>query len=311
MDYTTLKDTLLQDSISFEENYPLYRLTSFKVGGKADFIIFPSNEKEVFKIFKIIREQKIPFFILGGGTNLLISDDGFRGVVIHAKFPEKYKILEENKNFVILKIFSCCANQYISNHCMQKGFKGLEFLATIPGSVGGAIVQNAGCYGSEISDFLLSCDVAMPDGTVEIFEKTKLKFKYRESFFKTNRLFIISASFKLFRDDPETIKSKIEMYKWKRFQSQPENKKSAGSVFKNILADGEIIPAWKLIDQSGFRGFRINDAMISSKHCNFIVNAGHAAAQDIYKLMQKVQQDVLEKTGHQLAPEIELVGKFK
>jgi len=311
MDYTTLKNTLAQNSISFEENYPLYRLTSFKVGGKADFIIFPSNEKEIFKIFKIILEQKIPFFILGGGTNLLISDDGFKGVVIHAKFPEKYKILEENKDFVILKVFSCSANQYISNQCMQKGLKGLEFLATIPGAIGGAIVQNAGCYGSEISDFLLSCDVAMPDGTVEIFEKSKLSFQYRDSFFKTNKFFIISACFKLFRDDPETIKSKIELYKLKRNQSQPENKKSAGSVFKNILTDGEIIPAWKLIDQSGLRGFSINDAIISSKHCNFIVNAGRATAQDIFKLMQKVQQEVLEKTGHHLTPEIELVGKFK
>lgn len=276
-------------------NESLKRHTSFGVGGNAKVYIEPDSIGELFEILEICKVKKLRYKILGNGTNVYFSDKGFRGVVICLKRLNKIKVCE---NCVIaesgVSLFQL--NKVACKNCL----KGLEFTYGIPGSVGGAIIQNAGAFGGEIGDKICSV-VVLRNG--KIVNEKNFWFSYRNSCFKNSGDVILKVAFKLSYGDEKEIKSLQKKYLQKRLQTQPYDKKSAGSVFKR---NGEIIPA-KMIDTLGLKGVKIGDVEISPLHANFIVNHGEGTARDINKLVKFIKRKVKKSFGEKLEQEIEFI----
>lgn len=285
----------------FSENFPLSEYTSFKCGGKAKYIVFPVNIDEVLKIFEILKDYKEKFLILGKGTNVLISDNGFDGVVISTLRMRKYEI--ENG------IIKCECGLKISDIlkiCIENSLTGIEFLAGIPGSVGGAVKNNAGLKREWISEKI---------NVVEYVDISKLKvmkkrreeifFDYRKSEFNNN-FFIWRVEFFLQKGKKDIIKKMIKEYLEERKKRQPFGY-SAGSIFKNPYP----YFAGELIEKCGLKGFSIGDCYISEKHANFIINRGKGKAEDVYRLIKIIKEKVKEKFGIELETEIEIIGEFE
>lgn len=279
------------------ENEPLALHTTYKVGGKARYFVYPKNEIALMRLLKETKENQIETKIIGKGSNLLVSDDDYDGMVICLDRYFNEVIFEKNK----VSVYAGQSIIYLAHEAMKRGLSGLEFASGIPGTVGGACFMNAGAYKSEMKDVVEAVWV-LKEGNCVWMSVEECEFSYRNSIFKRNPDWVILAvRFHLTPKDPLEIKELMDSRRQRRMASQPLDKPSAGSVFKNP----EDMPAWKYIEESGLRGKCINGAKVSEKHANFIVNEREAKAQDIYDLIELIQKSVYEKFNVFLKAEVE------
>ncbi|MCS6984084.1 MAG: UDP-N-acetylmuramate dehydrogenase [Leptospiraceae bacterium] len=303
---TEKKLRLLLESlkIPYEEETSLATYTSFRVGGRARFLAKPENEASLRELFAELGGD-VPLFYLGGGSNVLISDEGFWGLVVQLHLPEKIEILEQNNDYLKVYLPASARTAWSGKKISELGYTHAEFMTTIPGTVGGALAQNAGCYGKEIKDVVETIRL-LDQGEIKELSKEEASFSYRHSIFKEKNVLALGATFVFPKGDLREINKRIESYRSHRLKSQPKNRRSAGSVFKNPPGK----KAWQLLDEAGLRGFTQGGAEISREHCNFIINHGQATAFDIYYLMCYAEERVWRHHGIRLEREIVLVGHF-
>jgi UDP-N-acetylmuramate dehydrogenase len=294
-------DLLLEFNENIKFDYNLKKKNWFNIGGKTKIYYKAKNLKDLIKFLKIIKnEQK--FFILGGGSNTLISDKTFDGVVIKLSNDfTNISLLSED----IIIAGSAVSDKLLSEFAMENSLGGFEFLSCIPGTVGGGIKMNAGCFDREFKDILISVQVINKSGQVITIPAKEINFKYRDSGL-SNDLIFLSASFKGFKKDSNLIRSEIIKLKDKKEKAQPTKIKTSGSTFKNPL-DQSDKKVWQLIKESVPLEKSFGDACISEKHCNFFVNKGNAKFDDMKKLIEFVSESVLKKTGVKLQTEIKIL----
>lgn len=281
-------------------NTPMKNHTTFKIGGPCEALIMPHSVEELIKALQLLKDRNIPHMVMGNGSNLLFSDSGYRGVIV--KLDSNFaKILVQGN---IVEASSGALLSSVSRQAMDKNLTGLEFASGIPGSIGGAIYMNAGAYGSEIKDVLESAMVLDENLEIRELSNADLKFKYRSSLIQQKDFIVLSAKFNLKEGDPDKIKELFEDLTYRRVSKQPLEYPSAGSTFKRPK-EGY---ASKLIDEVGLRGFRYHNAMISDKHCGFIINCGGATCNDILYLIDVVQKKVYQERNILLEPEVRIIG---
>ena len=294
-----LADLVGEDNISTDED--MSKHTTFKTGGPADVFVRPRTEEDASNLVWYLNETGRDFFILGKGSNLLVSDLGYRGVVIDLSGLDGIEVREN-----VITAQAGASLSKVSHIAAGEGLCGMEGLSGIPGSVGGAAVMNAGAYSDEMSMVVRSVKVASGKGESVILAKKELKYGYRTSIFRTCNYLILSAEFELEKGNPDSINEKIRQYAESRRQKQPLDKPSAGSTFKR--PEGHF--AGKLIEDCGLRGYRHGGAMVSEKHCGFVINDGTARAADIYWLIGEIRKRVLLEQGVELTPEVKIWGNF-
>lgn len=296
-----LYDLLGADNIKKEE--PMKEHTTFRIGGPADYFVVPNTKELLVKTLDLCRDWKVPVYVTGNGSNLLVGDKGFRGVILHIG-RQMNRIWFEEENQVRAQAGVMLSR--FSREVALKGLSGLEFASGIPGTLGGAIAMNAGAYGGEIKDVLKEATIINEDHKVMVLSKEELKLGYRKSLIQEKGYVVLEAVFLLPEGSPDDILSKMAQLNKKRQEKQPLNFPSAGSTFKR--PEGYF--AGKLIEDTGLRGFRVGNASISMKHCGFVVNMGDATAKDVVLLMEEVDKRVFEKFGVHLEPEIRRIGEF-
>ena len=281
-------------------NESLSKFSWFNLGGPAQILFRPKNLKELSFFLKEMKEVEA-IKVLGAGSNTLIRDGGFDGVII--KFGKSFSHLSILNSDTLIAGASCL-DKNVSNFALENSISGFEFLSCIPGTIGGAIRMNSGCYGENISKILVSVQAMDFKGEIKIIKRSDINFYYRGSNLDEKLLFI-SATFKGLKGDNTKIKKKMEELIQRKKQTQPSKIKTCGSTFKNPEND----KAWKLIKNSGCAGLVVGKAEISKKHCNFFVNKGGAKSEDLENLIAKVKDKVLEKTGTELELELQIIGK--
>ena len=287
------------DAAKIQKDEPMKKHTTFRIGGPADYFIMPSNEKELAETIRVCREFSIPIYIVGNGSNLLVGDKGFRGAIIQLYKSMGTFQVEGNQ----ITAQAGCSLAQIANAALDAALTGFEFAAGIPGTLGGAVVMNAGAYGGEMKDVLTSVEYLAADGNIVEVPAAELDLSYRHSIFEENGGCNLSATFRLKKGDAASIKARMDELMQKRIDKQPLDKPSAGSTFKRPA--GAFAAA--LIDQCGLRGYRHGGAAVSEKHCGFVVNLGGATCADVLALCDEVRSIVKEKTGYDLEKEIRVV----
>lgn len=281
-------------------NEPMRLHTTFKIGGNAELFIETETNNQLARILKCCNDNHIPFMILGKGSNLLVNDEGIKGVVISLLGDfKKIDLLDNNTIY-------CGSGASLAKLCTKALFcnlSGLEFAWGIPGSAGGAAFMNAGAYGGEMKDVIVSVTHMTPQGKVETLKKDELDLSYRHSVYKENGFIIIGVTVQLKNDDPAKIRAKMDDFMDRRKSKQPLDYPSAGSVFKR--PKGAF--AGTLIEQCNLKGVSVGDAQISEKHAGFIINRGNATCKDVCNLIEKVQKTVKKETGYTLEREIILL----
>ena len=293
-------DLLGEEKVKVDE--PMKRHTTFRIGGPADYFLLPSSEEELSGILKICKNEELPYFILGNGSNLLVGDKGYRGVVIQI-FKEMNEITCEGN--VICAQAGALLSQ-VAAKALEQSLTGFEFAAGIPGTLGGACVMNAGAYGGEMKDVLKEVTVLTDEGEFLTIPKEELELGYRTSVIAKKGYIVIEAVLELKSGNADEIRAYMDELKEKRITKQPLEYPSAGSTFKR--PEGYF--AGKLIQDADLRGFRVGGAQVSEKHCGFVINKDHATAADIVELMQQVSDRVEEKFGVKLEPEVKRLGEF-
>ena len=290
----------VSDRVLLEE--PMKRHTTFRIGGPAEVFVMPGNLEEVQRILEICRTEDLPYFILGNGSNLLVSDRGYRGVVIQL-----------DRNFGEVKVegteIHASAGALLSTIAVaarRASLTGFEFAGGIPGTLGGAVVMNAGAYGGEMKDVLRKVMVMDQSGKVFEIPAEELQMGYRTSIIKTAGYIVLGAVLSLKEGNLEEIKMLTRKLSEQRTSKQPLEYPSAGSTFKR--PEGYF--AGKLIMDSGLRGYRVGGAQVSEKHCGFVINTGDATAEDVRGLMKHVTEIVYAKFGVTLEPEVKFLGEF-
>lgn len=285
----------------FFKNEPMKKYTSFRVGGPAELLIRPKDEESLIKILKTIKENNYKFYILGNGTNIIVKDGGFDGIIILLKDRLKDICVDGLR----ISAGAGASLKSLSNRSMENSLTGLEFAHGIPGSVGGAMVMNAGAYDGEMKNIVESVRVLDADGNIREYSNRQMNFSYRNSIVLEENLIVLSATFILEKGDKKAIKEKYEEFDRRRTEKQPLNLPSAGSTFKR--PQGYF--AGKLIDDSGLRGFRHKGAGISDKHCGFVVNYDNASAKDILETIEIVQKIVYDNFSVHLEREVKIIGQ--
>ena len=278
---------------------PMSKHTTFKVGGKADIILFPKSEEQIQKIILECKNNNVKWQVIGNGSNLLVKDDGVRGAVM---------VVGSDMNNVFFEngLLVAQAGASLSSVCMtalNQSLGGLEFAWGIPGNVGGAIFMNAGAYGGEMKDVVHSVEFLDEEGVLHKLSNSQLEFSYRKSYFSDKKCVITKVYFSLEKSDPSQIKAKMDDFISRRRQKQPLEFPSAGSTFKR--PNGNFAGA--LIEQCGLKGYSVGDAQVSEKHAGFVINRGNATYKDISKLICDIQNIVFEKTGYKLECEVKTI----
>lgn len=295
--YDKLNNVIAKDSILLDE--PMSRHTTFRVGGPADFFVTPKAKEEVRDVIRICKEAGMPYYIIGNGSNLLVSDAGYRGVIVQI-----YKEMNEVKvEGDLVKAQAGALLSGIAAKALGAELSGFEFASGIPGTIGGACVMNAGAYGGEMKDVLESVTVLTGEGKIIELGRNELELGYRTSVIAKKGYIVLGAVLKLERGDGEKIKTYMDELKEKRVTKQPLEYPSAGSTFKR--PEGYF--AGKLIEDAGLRGYRVGDAQVSEKHCGFVVNRGKATCAEVLQLIEEVQKKVKEQFGVQLEPEVRII----
>jgi UDP-N-acetylmuramate dehydrogenase len=280
-------------------NESLKKHTTYGIGGPADLMIFPKSKQDLIKVIEIINENKIQLTILGSGSNVLVSDNGIRGAVISLK--NSLKQIEVDDNILYAECGTMLGK--IVKHAVKNNLIGLENLNGVPGTLGGALIMNAGAWGGEISENLIHVEVINSKSEIQKIQKKDLNFSYRQSSFNKDDI-LLSAKFNLKKADKDIIKENFIEAQSGRKKSQPLNKRSAGSLFKNPKNNS----AGKLLDEAGLKGFSIGDAKISEKHANFFINDGDATSKDMLMLIKKAHKEVKDKFNVNLSLEVKLMG---
>ena len=297
-DYKKWASGLIKGRVLFDA--PLRRFTSMKVGGPADCLFFPKDVNELREVIRFVRRKKIPFMILGKGTNLIVKDKGVRGWVINlTQGMKKIKIDGE-----VVEAEAGLPLQRLVQSSIQKGLTGFEPFFGIPGTVGGGLAMNAGAWGAELKDVLLSMTLMKEDGEIVKRSPSRLRFSYRGLVLPPSWI-ILEGRFQLKRGRKEEILERVRSFSEMRKKKQPLDYPSAGSIFKNPKEG----PAGKWIEETGLKGFRIGQAMISERHANFIINLGKAKAEEVIRLIEFVERKIYEEKGISLEREVKVVGE--
>lgn len=273
--------------------------TTFGIGGAARYFYEPTSEEEVIRALEEIRDLGVPYFVLGNGSNLLVSDEGYDGAILHLARPFGRIRREGNRVYAQSGALLAQAARFAA----REGLSGLEPLSGIPGSVGGAVTMNAGAYGGETKDVIERVRVLTKDGVRE-YTNAEMRFSYRHSLITDEGGIVLEATYLLEPDEPEKIFARIEDFAARRNAKQPVEMKSAGSTFKR--PEGHF--AAKLIEDAGLKGFRYRNAGVSAKHAGFVVNYGDATAEEVLATIKMVQKIVYERFGVRLEPEMKTLG---
>lgn len=282
-------------------NAPMSEQTTFKIGGPADCLVFPASVSEVKAILNTIKAYNVPYTIIGNGSNILVLDKGIRGIVI--KFAEQMSYINANNDSIIAGCGALLAD--LSHFAADKSLTGLEFAVGIPGSIGGAVYMNAGAYNGDIKTVVKSVTAVSAAGDILKYSDDKLDFGYRQSVFQHNANTICEIELALHKGAKSDILAIMDDLTKRRESKQPLEMPSAGSTFKRPPG----YYAGTLIEQTGLKGLSVGDAQVSTKHAGFVVNTGHATAQNVLDLIHKVQEKVYEKHGVKLYPEVRLIGE--
>ena len=283
-------------------NEPMNRHTTFRIGGPADYFLLPSSSEEVKGILEICKEESLQYFILGNGSNLLVSDEGYRGVIIqlyrnYGGLTVEGTEIRAGAGVLLSQIAATARNESLT---------GFEFAGGIPGTLGGAVVMNAGAYGGELKDVLKEAVVMDREGNIFTVPVEKLAMGYRTSLVKTAGYLVLEVVISLKKGSQEEIRDTMKDLADRRISKQPLEYPSAGSTFKRP----EVYFAGKLIMDAGLRGYQVGGAQVSEKHCGFVINKGNATAADVCRLMADVQAKVQEQFGVTLEPEVKFLGDF-
>ena len=293
--------------ISGEENVlrdePMKKHTTFRIGGPADYFLMPDKDTDVGRIVKICKESALPYFILGNGSNLLVGDGGYRGAVIQI-YKNMSAVTVEGTEITVQ---AGALLSSVAAAAKNAALTGFEFAGGIPGTMGGAVVMNAGAYGGEMKDVLTEVTVMDEEGEIVTLPADKLELGYRTSIIKTAGYIVLEAKLQLKEGNPEVIRETMKDLTIRRTTKQPLEYPSAGSTFKR--PEGYF--AGKLIMDSGLAGYQVGGAQVSEKHCGFVINAGGATARDVRTLMDNVRDIVYKKYGVTLEPEVKFLGDFE
>lgn len=280
----------------FLRNEPMKKHITFRVGGPAACFLTPSTKEQIEEIVHICQEEKTPYFILGNGSNLLVSDQGYDGAVLQI-----YKNMNQVAvNGEQLQVQAGALLSATARKALDAGLTGMEFAAGIPGTLGGAVVMNAGAYGGEMKDVVVSVNHITDDGAIGRIDKENLEFGYRTSAYRKNNCIITGITLKLKSDNPDDIRHRMDDFMSRRIDKQPLEFPSAGSVFKR--PEGNYAGA--LIEQCGFKGKGVGGAEVSEKHAGFIINKSNATAKDVKELISQIQTTVKKETGYDLECEL-------
>jgi UDP-N-acetylmuramate dehydrogenase len=283
-------------------NEPLAPYTTWKIGGPADALVIPATKDKLVETVKLLNSYRVPWLVIGRGSNLLVGDKGFRGVVI------KMNEALESISFEGKQVYAgaACSFVKLARLAAKEGLTGLEFAGGIPGSVGGAVYMNAGAHGSDVSRILKQAEILLPSGDLIMMQREDLHYAYRHSLLQNSPGIVTEAVFELSCGDRKEIAGAMAAYRESRVRTQPLQFACAGSVFRNP----ENGHAAKLIEAAGLKGQRVGGAEVSIKHANFIVNIGQATAQDVLTLIAQIQSTVKQQFGISLVPEVLVVGEY-
>lgn len=284
------------------ENEPMSNHTTFKTGGNADLMLLVQTETQLLSVLRLLKNAHTPYILIGRGSNLLVSDEGLRGVVL--KLADGFDKITVNGNLVYAQAGATLRATCLA--AIYAGLGGLEFAGGIPGCVGGGVAMNAGAYGGELQDVTQDVRILTPDLEIRTLNGGQMNFSYRKSMVQETGCIVLGASFSLRPDDVDKAMEKFNCLNARRKEKQPLNFPSAGSTFKR--PQGNYASA--LIDKCKLKGFTIGGAQVSEKHAGFIINIGNASSRDIYELICHVRQEVLKQTGVMLEPEVKLLGEF-
>lgn len=299
--YESIKSVCDEIGCEYNENTLLSSCTSFKIGGKADLFVQPDSVEKLTAVVSECKKIGAKILILGKGSNLLVSDDGFRGVVISTSKLDKIELIDETTVY-------CQSGVTLSKLCrfaLDNSLTGLEFAYGIPGSAGGAAYMNAGAYGGEMKDVLFKCDHLSADGVISSYSDSELELSYRHSVYSKSDKIITALYLKLRKGDKEEIKAKMDELMGKRRDKQPLEYPSAGSTFKR--PEGYFAGA--LVEECGLKGFTVGGAQVSEKHAGFVINIGGATASDVLCVIEHCKKTVYESKGVMLEPEVEIIGQ--
>lgn len=285
---------------NISRNEPMSAHTTIKAGGPADIFATPADADEAGEMIRSCAENGFPYFVIGRGSNVIVTDAGIRGVVINT--TEKMKRIDVKGTLIEAEAGALLSK--ISNIALEYSLSGFEFASGIPGSAGGAVTMNAGAYGRQMEDVVLNSTVLDSRGDIRIIQNEEHGFANRDSIFQKSGWTVLKTVFKLKKDDREAIKAKMDELNQNRKEKQPLEMPSAGSVFKRPVGSY----AGKLIEECGLKGYSIGGAQVSERHAGFIVNKGGATASDIIGLIEFIQKKVFKKTGVWLEPEVKIIG---
>ena len=283
------------------ENEPMSKHTTFRIGGNADVFVSP-KVSQVADVIRLAKEYDVPVTIIGNGSNLLVGDKGIRGLVL--SFGKEAEEIQVDGSCMIVSAGALLSK--IAAEAAKRSLMGFEFAAGIPGTLGGAVVMNAGAYGGEIKDVLISATVLTPEGEVKELSNSELDLSYRHSCIPENGYIVLEAVLEFMPGDEAEIREKMADFKSRRVEKQPLEYPSAGSTFKR--PEGYF--AGKLIQDAELRGYTVGGAQVSEKHCGFVVNKGDATAADVLQLIEDVKKNVYDKFQVELEPEVKMIGEF-
>ena len=302
--YHKLSEAAGADHILKDE--PMSAHTTFRIGGPADYFVVPEDAASLGRGVALCRAEGVDYFITGNGSNLLVGDGGYRGVVFHICHTMDDVAYEEKGTELLVEAGVGVMLSSLARQVSSKGYTGFEYATGIPGTLGGGVTMNAGAYGGEISDNLLWAELMDETGAVLRLERDRLKLSYRHSVMMEQPLVVLRAGFSFTKGDAMAITEKVAELSRSRKEKQPLEYPSAGSTFKR--PEGYF--AGKLIQDCGLKGFRVGDAMVSEKHSGFVINVGHATAADVMTLIRHVQQEVDRQFCVRIEPEVRMIGEF-
>lgn len=297
---TKLFHTIDKEKIYVNEK--MEKHTTFRIGGPADYFVMPSDVTDVKAVIELCEQEKVPYYVVGNGSNLLVGDKGFRGVII--QIAGNMNQLQADGEVITAQ--AGCSLAQIAGKALDEELAGFEFAAGIPGTLGGAVRMNAGAYGGEIKDVLESAVVLTREGKVMELSANEMEFGYRTSIIERTGWTILGGKIRLHKGKREEIKAVMDDLREKRVSKQPLEYPSAGSTFKRPKG----YFAGKLIQDAGLRGFRVGGACVSEKHSGFVINIDHATADDVVSLMEQVDEKVRAQFGVGLEPEVRRIGEF-
>ena len=302
--YHKLSEAAGADHILKDE--PMSAHTTFRIGGPADYFVVPEDAASLGRGVALCRAEGVDYFITGNGSNLLVGDGGYRGVVFHICHTMDDVAYEEKGTELLVEAGAGVMLSSLARQVSSKGYTGFEYATGIPGTLGGGVTMNAGAYGGEISDNLLWAELMDETGAVLRLERDRLKLSYRHSVMMEQSLVVLRGGFSFTKGDAMAITQKVAELSRSRKEKQPLEYPSAGSTFKR--PEGYF--AGNLIQDCGLKGFRVGDAMVSEKHSGFVINVGHATAADVMTLIRHVQQEVDRQFCVRIEPEVRMIGEF-